>query len=314
MNTTLRTPENLAAAAIMRHHGRSFHWAGGLLPAEVRLRCARLYAICRAVDDLADLPVGADERHVSMTRLEDLIEAISDRDTTDPLVADAARLFQSDARTWHALEQLAMTAHDDIGPVRIANEDGLYAYADGVAGTVGEMMAEILNASRHAEARIAARELGIAMQYTNIARDVLEDAESDRLYLPADWLGAEVTPAAITAGEARARAAAWQAVLNLLDRAEDVYNRAWRGLPCLPPRARLGIAVAAHVYRRIGVRIRARGPERYWQRRCRVGTAGKLLATARGVGLFLRASGVHAPGGARGTRRPLPHTGRNGQQ
>ncbi|MEF8833825.1 MAG: phytoene/squalene synthase family protein [Halofilum sp. (in: g-proteobacteria)] len=314
MNSTLHTPANLTATAVMRHHGQSFHWAGRLLPAEVRLRCARLYAICRAVDDLADLPVGIDERRVSTTRLEGLIKAIRRRDATDPLVAEAARLFEPDARAWHALEHLAITSRDDIGPVRIANECELYAYADGVAGTVGEMMAEVLNAHRHAEARAAARELGIAMQYTNIARDVLEDAESDRLYLPTEWLGPDVTPTAITGGEARARTAAWHAVLNLLDRAEDAYTRAWRGLPCLPPSARLGIAVAAHVYRRIGVRIRARGPERYWQRRCRVGTAGKLLATARGIGLFLRTSSVHTPGTVPGTRRPMPHAGKNGQQ
>ncbi len=304
--------EMTSAAKVLHRHGRSFHWAAQVLSPDVRERSARLYAICRAIDDLADLPVATDARTAAGNRLEALQTAIRAGDTHDPIVAEAACLFAPDARAWCALEQLVVTARADIGPVRIADEDQLRAYADGVAGTVGSMMADVLDARRTAHARAAARELGIAMQYTNIARDVLEDARCDRRYLPATWLGSAVTPATIAAGDPQARGTAWHAVELLLQRADAAYERGWRGLAHLPPRARLGIAVAAHVYRRIGVRIRARGPHRYWQQRARVGTAGKVLASARGLALFVRATGTRPGNTLAAVHRAAPYTSRDG--
>lgn len=224
-----------AAPDVLKRHGSSFHWAGKLLAPGVRAGCARLYAICRALDDLADRPTTAAGQDAAESRLRELMTAIRERDTAEPLVAEADALFATDQVAWVALEQLAAAAHNDVGPVRISDEAELRGYAHGVAGTVGIMMASILGAQDGSDTRAAARELGIAMQYTNIARDVLEDAGRDRLYLPARWLGPGVTPAALVAGDAHARATAWQAVQHLLARADIAYASAWRGLPALPP-------------------------------------------------------------------------------
>ncbi len=293
------TKENASALETLRRNGRSFHWAGRLLAPTVRVRCAQLYAICRTIDDLADLPVTAEAQCTARARLVDLIEAVRLRDTTHPVVAEVDRLFANDENAWGALELLAATALTDIGPVRIKDEDELYAYADGVAGTVGLMMAKILDAQDSSETRAAARTLGIAMQFTNIARDVLEDALQNRVYLPRDWLSSQVTPAAITNGNTEARASAWGAVQMLLARAETSYVKGWSGLPDLPARSRLAIAVASHVYRRIGTRILARGPGSFWRGRYRVGTGGKLLASAQGLSLYvqtcLRPSQISTP-------------------
>ena len=277
------------ALEMLRSHGRSFHWAGQLLAPAMRARCARLYAICRTIDDTADNPVTDEAQSEAIVSLNNLIEAIRKRDSRHPVVAEATDLFADHDTAWRALEHLAVTALTDIGPVRIADEASLYAYADGVAGTVGIMMASMLNAEQGPDTRMAAQELGIAMQYTNIARDVLEDARKDRVYLPASWLGPRATPGEIVAGEPQARSAAWQAVQELLAHAEMFYQNGWQGLTDLPPRSRLAIAVASQVYRRIGVRIQARGPELYWQERCRVSTAGKLLASLHGLRLYRQA-------------------------
>lgn len=282
------TPENDRALETLRRHGRSFHWAGRLLAPAVRVHCARLYAICRTIDDMADLPITADAQRIARTRLGELVAAVGRRDTTHPVVAEADRLLTTDENAWWALERLAATALTDIGPVRINNDGELHAYADGVAGTVGLMMAAMLDARDGLETRAAARALGVAMQFTNIARDVLEDAQQNRVYLPRSWLNPQVTPDAIAAGNPQARASAWRAVQTLLEHAEASYEKGWKGLPDLPPRSRLAIAVASHLYRRIGRRILARGPEPFWRGRYRVGTGGKVLASAQGLYLYLQ--------------------------
>ena len=305
------TPENDRALDTLRRHGRSFHWAGRLLAPTVRVRCARLYAICRTIDDMADLPVTTDAQHTARARLDELITAIGRRDTTHPVVAEADRLLTNDENAWWALERLAATALTDVGPVRINNDDELYTYADGVAGTVGLMMAGMLDARDSLETRAAARALGVAMQFTNIARDVLEDAQQNRVYLPRNWLDPQVTPDAIATGNPQARASAWCAVQTLLEHAETSYERGWNGLPDLPPRSRLAIAVASHLYRRIGRRILARGPEPLWQGRYRVGTGGKLLASAQGLSLYFQAC-LRVPNANTPEKRNMLPNGRGG--
>lgn len=306
--------ENDRALETLRQHGRSFHWAGRLLAPAVRMKCARLYAICRTIDDMADLPVTAEAQGLARARLGELVAALGKRDNTHPVVAEADRLFTTDEHAWWALEHLTATALTDIGSVRINDEAGLHAYADGVAGTVGLMMAGVLSARTSPEAREAARALGVAMQFTNIARDVLEDARHNRLYLPGEWLGAKVTPDAIATGNPQARASAWRAVQTLLEHAESYYETGWSGLPDLPSRSRLAIAVASHVYRRIGRRILARGPDRYWRGRCRVGAGGKVLASAQGLGLYLKTCGRTASNSTPDRQNALTHNRGGGER
>lgn len=170
----------------------------------------------------------------------------------------------------------------DLGPVRVPDLPALLRYADGVAGTVGLMMSDLLGARDRARAAPRARDLGVAMQLTNVARDVEEDARRGRIYLPADRLPPGTSPADLLR-DGPARAAAWDAVLDLLGLAGPYYRSAERGLPFLAARPRLAVLVAARLYEAIGTRIRRGGPGAYWGRRAALPPAAKAALTAAAV-------------------------------
>ena len=134
----------------------------------------------------------------------------------------------------------------------------MVTYAYQVAGTVGLMMAPILGREDQ-RADAFAVDLGIAMQLTNIARDVLEDAEMGRRYLPESWVG-DLQPSRIVAlaktPSANEAVAVTTAVKKLLNLADDYYKSGMEGFSYLPLRAHISIAIAAHVYRQIGVQLR----------------------------------------------------------
>ena len=134
----------------------------------------------------------------------------------------------------------------------------MLGYAYRVAGTVGILMCDMLDCD-HKNALDHAMDLGIAMQLTNIARDVLEDAEMGRRYLPESWVG-DLQPSRIVAlaktpldNDAVAVTTAVERLLNLAD---DYYKSGMEGFSYLPLRAHISIAIAAHVYRQIGVQLR----------------------------------------------------------
>jgi 15-cis-phytoene synthase len=149
------------------------------------------------------------------------------------------------------------------------------------------MMCPVLGANADA-ARCYAANLGIAMQLTNIARDVLEDAAMQRCYIPQTWLQ---TPSSMheylndksAQNAPNARKQAFTAVLALINLADQYYQRAELGFSYIPWRARFAIFVAARVYRAIGVKIArgaADGGVSYWQQRTVVSAWGKALAIA----------------------------------
>ncbi len=265
------------ARAVLAHHGRSFHWASRLLGQSHAERCALLYAFCRHVDDLVDEGDPGQAAHAlsalrwSLARTEDP-SGMPDAVRRLGIEPDVARAFVDGVAS-------------DLGPVRVADVEGLVRYAYGVAGTVGLMMCSALEVSEP-QALPFAVDLGIGMQLTNIARDVLEDAERGRVYLPATWVGQRCTAAAIAGGDPDARLAAWAAVDRLIALAECYYRSADRGMRYLPTRARAGILTASRVYESIGTEIRRRGPERYWARRTVVSNAGKLWQTFRALVYF----------------------------
>ncbi len=168
----------------------------------------------------------------------------------------------------------------DIGPVRIQDWQELMKYAYGVASTVGLMMCAVLGV-RDPRGWAHAVDLGIAMQLTNIARDVLEDAGRGRVYLP-DTACPEATATAILTGNQAARRSAYRAVLEVLDCAAVYYRSADAGMGYLPWRARLAVLTASRLYEAIGTEIR-RSPDSYWHRRAVVGRRAKLRHTARAM-------------------------------
>ncbi len=243
------------ALASLATNGRSFRLAGRLLPRPLLADAAVLYRFCRAVDDLADL---APDRAVARRRLEALRRAVAGRDARDP---EAASLLALAARRRLDLAPalaLIDTLVADLDPRAIDDAGALLAYAQGAAGTVGLLMSDLLTGG-DPRARPFAADLGIAMQLTNIARDVAEDAARGRVFLPAAWLRC--------GGDARHlldpshRAVVFDAVRRVLDLADQHYRRSEAGLRFLPWRSRAAIRAAARLYEEIGVVVRARGPD-----------------------------------------------------
>ena len=148
----------------------------------------------------------------------------------------------------------------DQGHVAIKSEDALIKYAYQVAGTVGLLMCPVLGCQkRHAFS--FAVDMGIAMQLTNIARDVLEDAKMGRRYLPANWVGqlsASDILACANTPDSREAIQVKAGIDRLLSLADAYYDSGRKGLVYLPPRAHIAIAVAANVYREIGQKLRRR--------------------------------------------------------
>jgi phytoene synthase len=272
------------ARSVLRVHGRSFHWASRLLGPGTAERAARLYRFCREVDDAVDR---CDDPQVARERVAALRNALIHGAPADATTRDFLELC-SQARLDPSLAlDLLDGVEQDIGAVRMPDEPALLRYSYRVAGVVGIWMAELLGARDRVRARPFAIDLGIAMQLTNIARDVGEDARRDRVYLPPAWTsGRDLEPQALLRGEPDARAQARAGQLRALALAERYYASGSVGLRHLPSRNRLAIAVAARVYRAIGARVSTMG-ERSLEQRARVSGSGKAVETARATVAWL---------------------------
>lgn len=269
---------------------KSFRSASRLFGPEVREDAWLLYAWCRACDDAID---GQDHGHghEAMTpeeqrrRLENLYDqtrrALAGEPMTDPTFA----AFQRVAQRHHLPERWPLDLIDgfamDVDHRQYRTVDDVMAYCWHVAGVVGVMMARVMGAS-DPEVLRRAQDLGLAFQLTNIARDVIEDAENGRVYLPADWLvdaGLEPTAEAVADPANRARVHA--VTTRLLKLAEPYYDSARDGLRGLPFRSSLAVAAARGVYREIGRKVRRRGPG-VWGQRVVVRKPMKLWLFGRG--------------------------------
>jgi phytoene synthase len=239
---------------VFRAKARTFWWAAQLLPRDARDDAALVYAFCRLVDDTADDDRDTENARLALAALYNEVQGCV---TARPLVAEfraaAARL---DLPLDSALE-LIEGARSDLNTVRVADDAELVRYCYRVASTVGLMMCAVLGV-RRSEALPHAVDLGIAMQLTNICRDVAEDAANGRVYLPADRLArVGVHSEDLVRGRASAAGVA-EVVRGTLELADRYYRSADGGMRDLPPRVRPAILVASRVYRAIGVRLRRR--------------------------------------------------------
>lgn len=272
------------------------------MPARYTRRAARLYAVCRAVDDLVDSPLDGpgceDAAGVvpELTRLAARLEWLRDDlfslRPCDPLAKEFRALSQETGLDLTAVAVLIDGVHSDIGKVRIADEAALLRYAYRVAGTVGVMMCDVLDV-KSARARPHAIDLGMAMQLTNIARDVAEDAGLDRRYLPASWI--DVEPRHLLTSDPEVRIAAAKAVLRLLDLADRFYASGFAGLGYLPLPVRPAIAAAGGLYRGIGTELRRRDGA-FWRGRVTLSPARKALLTGQAMALLSSPPRAHDTG------------------
>ena len=264
--------------AAIRTGSRSFFTASKLLPGRVRRPALALYAFCRLSDDAVDL---TREKPAAILSLRDRLDLVY-RGT--PRNAPADRAFAAIVEEFDMprllpealLEGLAWDAQGR----RYATLADLHAYSARVAAAVGAMMCVLMRV-RDADALARACDLGLAMQLTNIARDVGEDAREGRLFLPMDWLeGAGIDPEAFL-HDPQPTPEIRRVVRRLLAEADRLYFRSEAGIAALPLSVRPGIAAARHIYAAIGAEVTRAGHDSI-TRRAYTGRGAKLwgLGTA----------------------------------
>lgn len=293
-DTAITTPHaDLAACrAALSGGSRSFRAASRLLPPAVANSACQLYAFCRDADDLVDEGVDPGRALTLLGRRIDAVYGGAHLATaTDRALADVVRRHCLPRELLDALiEGFAW----DVAGRRYDSLSELIDYAVRVAGTVGVLMA-LLMGRRETHTLARAADLGIAMQLTNIARDVGEDARAGRLYLPLDWLReAGIDPDVLLADPHHSRALG-AVIERLLREAQRLYARADSGIRALPLRCQPGIYAARLLYAGIGGQVARRNYDAVSDRAV-VPARHKLSLLARVAGLpRLPATALFAP-------------------
>ena len=262
---------------LMAGGSKSFFAASRVLPGRVREPATALYAFCPVADDAIDHSDTPGLALLELSqRLDDIYAGRPQAPVCDHALAHVVHTYQLPRALPDAL--LEGFAWDAEGR-RYETIEQLHDYGARVAGTVGAMMAVVMEA-RDRPTLARACELGLAMQLTNIARDVGEDARNGRLYLPRQWMReAGLDPDAWLAAP-RFDAALAGVIERLLAEADRLYQRAECGVASLPRDCRLGIQAARLVYGEIGQRLRQSGLDSV-SRRAVVGRSRKLALIAQ---------------------------------
>jgi 15-cis-phytoene synthase len=286
-----------ACRAAIRTGSLSFHAASRLLPTAVRDPALALYAFCRLADDAVD---EGDDKTGAVLRLRDRLDLVY-RGT--PIDAAADRAF---ARVIEEFDMpralpdalLEGMAWDAVGR-RYDDLSGVMSYAARVAAAVGAMMCVLMRV-READALARACDLGLAMQLTNIARDVGEDARAGRVYLPLDWLEEEGVPLGRLLGAPTPEPGVRRCVRRLLAQADRLYQRSEAGVAALPIGCRPGIFAARLIYDGIGGAVRRSGWDSVNARARtsktqKIGWLGLAVARSAVVSVMPRTAVLHAP-------------------
>lgn len=274
-----------ACKAILARGSKSFALASLLLPRRVRDPAAALYAFCRVADDAIDgapRGTGLAALDALRRRLDRIVGGAPD---SDPVDRALARVIEEHGLPRAPLDALLEGFEWDLEGRRYDSVEALFGYAARVAGTVGVAMTFLMGPR---DPRVLARacDLGVAMQLSNIARDVGEDARNGRVYLPEAWLEA----AGLTADRIVARPepgpALSSVVARLVAEADQLYRRADAGVPALPRDCRPAIRAARLVYSDLHRVIARRGFDTVSSRAV-VSKPRKLWLVARALGAWL---------------------------
>jgi phytoene synthase len=277
------------AKTVFRGHAKTFSFAAKLLPQTMHDHASELYAFCRYCDDLADDALDDNQKRLARLKLDNISCALLIRGSDDIKLQGMMELINHQNVPLKSALTLVDGIKQDLGIVRILNERELIQYAYQVAGTVGEMMCPILGCV-NSLATVYASHLGIAMQLTNIVRDVMEDAGLNRLYLPVEWLGFD-EPSSVL--KAQNRFATQSAMKKTLSLAETYYQSACHGLKFIPVRSRFTVLIAMRLYRHIGLSV-AENDYEFWNGRLSIPYLKKITLTCRAGFNFIFGKYHHA--------------------
>ena len=235
------------AEDVTASHSKSFYFASQLLPEEKRSAVRALYAFCRSVDDIVD-EESAKDRNFELDYWRDIVRGASASD--DDLVAAA---WVDTLTRYHIPRHYAIQLIDgvarDLVQTRYQTFDELATYCYGVASTVGLMSMYIVGFQSNQAVPYAIK-LGVALQMTNILRDVGEDYRNGRVYLPRDeMVFYGIRESDIAEGKVTRN---WRQFMHFqIQRTRDLYEESWSGIKLLEPEGRLAIGAASILYRGI---------------------------------------------------------------
>ena len=241
-------------------YAKSFNWSGFFLPKEIYNKCSVLYDFCRTIDNIADQNV---ELEIRKKELEEFKKKFEQRYKNDSVIKNMWNLMDEKNISKRIVDDLFDGVSSDLKEeVKIKNEKELLVYCYRVAGTVGLMMAKIFGVQRK-ESLQRAIDLGIAMQLTNIARDVIEDGKKNRTYLIKESNNTFLD------------------IKNTILKADTFYNSSFEGIRDIPFNCRFSIIVARRVYRHIGKKILEKKDLSNYQKagKIYVSNFGKIIQT-----------------------------------
>ena len=240
----------------LRIYAKSFNWAGFFLPKKIYKKCSSLYDFCRTVDDIVDQELKLD---IKIKQFKEFKEKFVNKDFNNQIIKNMYKLIDDAEISKKVVYDLFDGVESDLkSEVKINSKKELLIYSYRVAGTVGLMMAKILNVKKQ-NALKAAINLGIAMQLTNIARDVVEDNIKNRTYIESNF----------------------ESIKSTLTLANSFYKSSFLSITDIPISCRFAILVARRVYRQIGNNILSkRNIENYNKSgKIYVSNIGKLFQT-----------------------------------
>ena len=215
-------------------YAKSFNWSGFFLPKKIYAKCSILYDFCRTIDNIADQNV---DLEIRKKELEEFKKKFEQKNKNDSVIKNMWDLMDEKNISKKIVDDLFDGANSDLKKeVKIKSEKELLVYSYRVAGTVGLMMAKIFGVQKK-ESLQRAIDLGIAMQLTNIARDVVEDEKRNRTYLIEESKDTFLN------------------IRNTISKADTFYDNSFEGIKDIPLRCRFSIIVARRIYRHIGKKI-----------------------------------------------------------
>jgi len=216
--------------SLLSIHAKSFDWAGFFLPKKTYLNCSALYDFCRTVDNIAD---NDDELDIKKNNLLDFKNNFNNKDYNNTIIKNMWSLIDNFGISTKIINDLFDGVESDLKEkVQLNSKKDLFIYSYRVAGTVGLMMAKILNVQKQ-NALKSAIDLGIAMQLTNISRDVVEDSKKNRIYISANF----------------------ESIKETLKIADLFYESSFSSIKEIPFSFRFSILVARRLYKQIGKNI-----------------------------------------------------------
>jgi len=246
-------------------HAKSFHWASFFLSKETYNKCSSLYNFCRTLDDIAD-----DNSNLAIKKKNflEFKKNFFNKNFENLIIKNMWGLLENERISKIVIDDLFNGVEGDLeNEVKINSQKDLLVYSYRVAGTVGLMMSKILKVNDK-ESLKGAIDLGIAMQLTNIARDVIEDKKRNRKYIDYDF----------------------SAIKETINTADVFYKRSFPAIKAIPLSSRFSVIVARRVYRKIGDYIlKQKNIENYSKAgKIYVPTFGKIIETILSIGDFLK--------------------------